>query len=126
MEIREEQHNNIIIMAVEGKLDSVTSQGLEDRILELIDTGTKKFILDFAQLDYISSAGLRVLLVAAKKLNTVAGKIVFTSMREDIKEIFNIAGLTEYYPIYRNRAEALAEMKDDDPGSNDSFEFELA
>lgn len=99
MQVNIEKIENIYIYAIEGSLDSNTSGDLEKKLIPAIDPNNTKFILDFSGLKYISSAGLRVLLGAAKKLNQFGGKMILCSVKDDIKEVFEIAGLLPIFPI---------------------------
>ncbi|MBL7135410.1 MAG: STAS domain-containing protein [Candidatus Marinimicrobia bacterium] len=58
-------------------------------------------------MDYISSAGLRVLLQAAKKLNRIGGTLVLCSVKDEIKKVFDIAGLSPIFPIYIDQEDAI-------------------
>ena len=107
MNIVENKNGNIIILAPEGRLDTTTSGDLEKKILSLIEDGEKQFILDFRNLIYISSNGLRVLLLGAKKLKGEGGAIVLCSMKEQIKEVFDCAGFSSIFKIYSTDTEAL-------------------
>ncbi len=102
MEVVEKRQNGICILGLLGRLDSNTSPEFEKKIFEVIEDGTKSVIVDFESLDYISSAGLRVLLKATKELKRSDGKIVLCSMKEYIKEVFEIAGFVSLTP--RNHA----------------------
>ena len=73
MEIIEEIQSGINIFKLNGRLDSNTSQGFEKKIFQAIDDGSKSVIIDFKDLDYISSAGLRVIFKATKALKREAG-----------------------------------------------------
>lgn len=108
MEIVQEKTNDIVIIKLIGKLDSNTASQLESSLMPIIDAGEKKIIVDGVQLDYISSAGLRVLLMAAKKLKAVEGKIVLSSLKDYIKEVFEIAGFNMIFSIYGDIKEAEA------------------
>ena len=88
-------------------MDATTSNGLEERLLALIDGGEKQFVIDFSQLDYISSSGLRVLLLSAKRLRGSNGKIVLSSLKEHIKEIFEIAGFSSIFNIFQSQEDAI-------------------
>ncbi len=99
MQVNIEKIENIYIYSIEGNLDSNTSGDLEKKLIPAIDPNNTKFILDFSGLRYISSAGLRVLLGAAKKLNQFGGKMILCSVKDDIKEVFEIAGLLPIFPI---------------------------
>ncbi len=107
MEIIEEKHEAISIFKLNGRLDSNTSQGFEKKIFDAISDGSKNMIVDFKDLDYISSAGLRVILKATKALNREEGKIMLCSMQDYVKEVFEIAGFDSFLPIVGSMDEAL-------------------
>lgn len=79
-------------------------------MLGLIDGGESRFVVDCAGLGYISSAGLRVLLIAAKRLAATAGVIVLSGLTEQIKEVFDIVGFESIFKIYRTPNDALAAL----------------
>ena len=107
MEIIEKRLNEIIIFKLNGKLNSNTSPELEDKIFEAIKNESKNMILDFEDLDYISSAGLRVIMKTAKNLKQSEGMIVLCSMQDYVKEVFEIAGFDAYLPIVSTMDDAL-------------------
>jgi anti-sigma B factor antagonist len=107
MEIIEEKQDAISIFKLNGRLDSNTSQGFEKKIFDAISDGSKNMIVDFKDLDYISSAGLRVILKATKALNREEGKIMLCSMQDYVKEVFEIAGFDSFLPIVASMEEAL-------------------
>ena len=107
MEIIEEKHEAISIFKLNGRLDSNTSQGFEKKIFDAISDGSKNMIVDFKDLDYISSAGLRVILKATKALNREEGKIMLCSMQGYVKEVFEIAGFDSFLAIVGTMDEAL-------------------
>ncbi|MDQ1265494.1 MAG: hypothetical protein QG635_645 [Bacteroidota bacterium] len=99
MEIIQINKGDALILAIKGRLDAVTSAELESSAIALIDSGNKKLILDFSNLDYISSAGLRVLLLIAKKMKSSGGSVALASMKEFIKEVFEISGFISIFQI---------------------------
>ena len=107
MDIIEKRLNEIIIFKINGNLNSNTSPELEDKIFEAIKNDSKNMILDFENLDYISSAGLRVIMKAAKNLKKSEGMIVLCSMQDYVKEVFEIAGFDAYLPIVHTMDDAL-------------------
>ena len=107
MEIIEKRLNEIIIFKLNGNLNSNTSPELEDKIFEAIKNESKNMILDFVDLDYISSAGLRVIMKTAKNLKQSEGMIVLCSMQDYVKEVFEIAGFDAYLPIVSTMDDAL-------------------
>ena len=107
MDIIEKRLNEIIIFKLNGSLNSNTSPELEDKIFEAIKNESKNMILDFEDLDYISSAGLRVIMKTAKNLKQSEGMIVLCSMQDYVKEVFEIAGFDAYLPIVSTMDDAL-------------------
>ena len=107
MEIIEKRLNEIVIFKLNGNLNSNTSPELEDKIFEAIKNESKNMILDFEDLDYISSAGLRVIMKTAKNLKQSEGMIVLCSMQDYVKEVFEIAGFDAYLSIASTMDDAL-------------------
>ena len=107
MEIIEDKENGISIFKLNGRLDSNTSQGFEKKIFQAITDGSKHMVIDFKDLDYISSAGLRVILKATKALKREDGRIMLCSMQDYVKEVFEIAGFDSFLPIVPSIEDAL-------------------
>jgi anti-sigma B factor antagonist len=107
MEISERKVGEACIVGITGRLDSGTSDSLGQRLHQLIDRGERRMVIDAEKLDYISSTGLRVLLVAAKNLKTINGRIVLSSLKPHILEVFEIAGFKSIFPIYGNTDQAV-------------------
>ena len=110
MEIIEEKQDSIHIFKLAGRLDSNTSQGFEAAIFQAISDGSKKIAVDFKELDYISSAGLRVILKATKAVSREDGKIMLCAMQDYVKEVFEIAGFDSFLPIVATVDEALTQL----------------
>jgi anti-sigma B factor antagonist len=107
MEIIELKQGKVSTFKLQGRLDSNTSQSFEKRLLDAISDGIKNVIIDFKDLDYISSAGLRVILKATKTLKREDGKIMLCSMQDYVKEVFEIAGFDSFLPIVPTMDDAL-------------------
>ena len=107
MEIIEEKQSGINIFKLNGRLDSNTSQGFEKKVFQAIDDGSKSLIIDFGQLEYISSAGLRVILKATKAIKREEGKMMLCDMQDYVKEVFEIAGFDSFLPIVGTMDDAL-------------------
>jgi len=108
MEISETKRHGVVVLGVAGRIDASNVAGFDEKLLGLIAAGEKRFVVDCSRLDYISSAGLRSLLVAAKRLTPAGGKLSLSAPKELIKEILDIAGFSSIFPIYRTQEEALA------------------
>jgi anti-sigma B factor antagonist len=110
MQIFEENQDNIYIFKLTGRLDSKTSPEFEKKIVQAIEDGYNQIIVDFEDLEYLSSAGLRVLLKATKRLKQIEGKIVLCSMADYVREVFEISGFDSFLPILAKREDALKEF----------------
>jgi anti-anti-sigma factor len=110
VEITEQLTGRVLTVALKGRLDGTTSKGVEELILKRIDEGARTLVVDLAQLDYISSVGLRVLMLAAKRLKSVAGTIVVCALQPSIKQVFDIAGFASLFRLFDTRAEAIQQL----------------
>ena len=97
MKIDFTKNNEILTDALDGRLDTTTAPALDKTINEDI-TGTKNLVLDVKELEYISSAGLRVLLGAQKKMQKI-GSMKVTNVREEVMEVFEMTGFADILVI---------------------------
>ena len=97
LNINKTKENQSAIVSLEGRLDTVTAPELEKE-LHALRPGLTELKLDFAKLDYISSAGLRVLLSAQKVMNK-QGEMTLTNVSEAVMEIFEVTGFTDILTI---------------------------
>lgn len=111
MEITEERRADLLILRVIGKLDASTSKDLEAKILPLIASSQEKLVVDLSQLDYISSAGLRVFLLAAKRMDAAKGKMVICSLKDPVKQVFDIAGFSSFLTLAGSTEEAIKNLE---------------
>ena len=109
MEIIETKQDEILIFKLKGRLDSKTSPDFEKKIFDAIEDGSNSMIVNFEELDYISSAGLRVVLKATKNLKRSDGSFVLWSMKDYVKEVFEISGFDTFLPIVSTMDEALSQ-----------------
>ena len=97
MNIKKEQNGSELNIAVEGRLDTVTAPELDAELTTALN-GIEKLVFDFESLDYISSAGLRVLL-SAQKVMTKQGGMVIRNVKPEIMEIFEVTGFVDILDI---------------------------
>lgn len=97
MEIATGINNGVYIFKLTGRLDASTSAEFEDKILDVIINGNTDILIDFSDLEFISSSGLRVLLIAAKKIKAEDGSIKICGIKKHIYEVFEIAGFTPLF-----------------------------
>ncbi len=107
MQISVKTTNEVKILAFEGKLDTGTSPDAQQQLIQLIEAGGNRFLVNFEKLDYISSAGLRVLLTAAKQLKGTDGELRICSLNEVVAEVFDISGFTTIFKVFGSESEAL-------------------
>ena len=108
MKIETRESQGIQIVAFEGNLDTNTSPEAESKINELIDAGKQKLLVNFEQLNFISSAGLRVLLATVKKLNASGGHLRICSLNATVQEVFDISGFVTILSVKSTEEEALS------------------
>ena len=97
MTINKNQNQNALTIALEGRLDTMTAPELEKTFRESLD-GVDTLTIDLSKLDYVSSAGLRVLLSAHKQMSQKGGMIV-THLNEIVQEVFNVTGFSDILTI---------------------------
>ena len=107
MEIIEEKRGDVKVVALRGRLDSNTSPVLEKRIQTILEQGENRLVFDFSELIYISSLGLRVLIMAAKSMQKINGKLSLSGLNGTIYGIFKIAGFTSVFSIYPTLEDAI-------------------
>ena len=98
MEIKTTKNDQSVNIALTGRLDTNTSHELEEELNTALD-GVNELTFDLTALDYISSAGLRVLLSAQKKMNEVQGSMKVTGANKDVQEIFDVTGFSSIFNI---------------------------
>ena len=111
MTIIEDQQGGIPILSLAGRMDVNHAAAAESQLLAAIARGGDRFILDLAALEYLSSAGLRALLLVAKQVHARQGKIALCAMKDYVREIIEIAGFDHYFVLHETRAEAVADFR---------------
>lgn len=110
MEIRIQESGRAWVVAVAGKLDALSAGDYEKAINQLIAEGKTRFVVDFAKLDYISSAGLRVLLTTAKQLKPKGGAALFANVPGHVREVFAVTGFDSILDLHDTVDAALAAL----------------
>ena len=105
------KEDGILIVIMVPRFDAYSAKEVEADLNEAIDNGADKILCDFSETEYISSAGLRVLLATAKKLKKVGGSICLSALKPYVSEVFETAGFTPLFNIYDSEKEALTRMK---------------
>ncbi|NQW09848.1 MAG: STAS domain-containing protein [Alphaproteobacteria bacterium] len=110
MEIEMSDHGGVLVVAPQGRLDSNSAPEFEAVLLGRIESGDRKLVIDFSGIHYVSSAGLRVLLMAAKRTIAVGGSFAIHSMSDTIHEVFDISGFLSIFAVYNSLDEALRQV----------------
>ena len=97
MNIIKNAENDKLTIAIVGRLDTNTAPQLETELKQSLE-GTESLVFDFAKLDYVSSAGLRVILAAQKQMNK-QGSMVITNVKPTVMEVFEITGFADILTI---------------------------
>ena len=105
MEFAQENAGDVVIARLAGRLDSSSAPTAEEQLTRAIGSGTPRLAIDLSKLEYISSAGLRVLLLAARKVQQAQGKLVLFGLSSGVREVFSISGFDTIFTI-RDDAEA--------------------
>ncbi len=107
MEVHENKTGNYLVINLTGRLDSSNYRELEEKIFGFIESGEEQIVVDCSGLIYISSSGLRVLLMSLKKITSVKGKFYLCCLQDNIREIFDIAGFSSIFSLFETVEQAI-------------------
>ena len=107
MDIAEERIANALVVHATGRLDGTTAAGFESAVLGRLDAKPTRLVLDLAGVDYVSSAGLRAILLAAKRGKSVGCAVAVCGLRDHIREVFDLSGFGTVVAIHPTVQEAL-------------------
>lgn len=107
MDIREETRGDVCVVVASGRLDSNSAATLE-AVLPARAQANAKVVLDLSEAPYVSSAGLRVLLIGAKAARAAGHKLVLCGLSPSVREVFDISGFTSIFAIEADVDSALA------------------
>jgi len=111
MEISERKAAGIVTLSLSGKLDATNAKAFEQKILGQIESGERRIIIDLAQLDYVSSAGLRVFFLASKGVSSANGKLALCSLNDPVREVFDMVGFSSMFSIYGSHDDAAKDLQ---------------
>lgn len=115
MKILQRKHGSVTVVAPVGRIDTTTSPSLEEVTRSLIDAGTRDMLVDLSGTEYISSAGLRVFLVLAKRLRDLRGRLVLAGLDQPVRQVFQLAGFLPLFTIDGTLDEALVRFDETAP-----------
>ena len=109
MDITETREDEVLVIAVEGRIDSSTSKQLEDVLPERVQV-TQRVLLDMRDVQYVSSAGLRVMLKAAKVARSTGHDLALSGLLPQVHEVFQVIGFDSLFRIFPDRPAAMAAL----------------
>jgi len=111
MELDTTALDTVTAIAIKGRVDSTTADRLRDHLAEVIGAGSAHLVIDLKEVTYISSAGFRTLLIAARSVDRAKGKLALCGIGGEVKRLFDIASFTELFAILPNRDDAVAAVR---------------
>ncbi|WP_419786938.1 STAS domain-containing protein [Pseudodesulfovibrio sp.] len=108
MEFKSTKKEAALLVEVAGRMDAITTAEFDAKSKDWLAAGEKKVVVDLSGLEYISSAGLRSILAAAKKLKASDGQLVFCGLTGMVEEVFKVSGFAAMFTLYATCDEALA------------------
>lgn len=109
MNVDIQREGNAIVAAVHGRVDTISAPAFEKAVTEALNDQEKLLVFDLSGLEYISSAGLRVIISAAKILKGKDGEVRLAATTASVKKVFQISGLFNMFKNFETRSDALAE-----------------
>lgn len=110
MRIDEMRQHGVDVLAPAGRIDTTTVGALEARLNPLLAAAAPRIVVDFSGVDYISSAGLRTLLVAAKRVKGTGGGLALCGLGEPVRQVFQLAGFLPLFTIRDTRDAAVGQI----------------
>jgi anti-sigma B factor antagonist len=108
--LKSDKHGNATVIKIKGRMDALTAPEFEKESAKWIDQGDINLIVDLGELEYISSAGLRSILVTAKKLKSNKGRISFCCPSGMVMKVFSMSGFSSMFSMYDSLDEALTKV----------------
>jgi anti-sigma B factor antagonist len=107
MSFQVSRSGEVTLIEVEGQLIVGNRQELKQKVLEQLDGGDRKFVIDFANTGYIDSSGLGVLVSLSKKIREQGGELRLSSLNDDLRTLFELTKLDTLFRITENKSQAL-------------------
>lgn len=115
MHITKEHRSGVVVVSPEGRLDSVETPHLEEVVLGIIEGGETRLVLDLSAVPYVSSRGLRAILLGAKKAAAGGGELTVSSLQIIVKKVIQAAGFQELIGIFETTDEAVTSLAGEQP-----------
>lgn len=107
LDLQDEFDDDVLVLNPTGRIDGANAKEYEETLIGRIGAGHTKILMDCESVNYISSAGLRVLLMTSRRATESAGKLVLCAVQSQVQEVFKFSGFAEIIPIHSDRDAAL-------------------
>ncbi len=107
IDLHETQTGDITSVELSGKMDASTTPEIEARLMGMIRGGKKYLSLNFSQVTYLASSGLRMLLVVVRQINDLDGRLVLCQLDKTMLDTLEVTGFSPYFKIVASQEEAL-------------------
>jgi anti-anti-sigma factor len=107
VDVKMEKKGAVLILKMKGRLDAISSPGAEKKVFECINSGEVNLLLDFEGIDYLSSAGMRMLLSTTKKLKGLSGKLVLCNVNQNVMDVLKMSGFDHVLELCNDQETAL-------------------
>lgn len=112
MDLHDERIGDTCIVTAKGRLDGAASTAFAEKIGGLITSASPKLLIDLAGVDFVTSAGLRAVLLLVKKVKAAGGSFALCGVQDSVREVLDMTGFTGMFNVHPARAEAIAAMAD--------------
>jgi len=113
MKIAEERRSDVVILKPEGSLDSAESPEFEEAVLRVIDKGETRLVIDLSSVAYITSRGLRVFLLGARRMAETGGRLAVCSLQDFVCKVFDAVGFRDVVTVFDSAAQAIEALSGD-------------
>lgn len=110
MQIAEARRDGVVAVVPGGRIDTTTAPTLEGHLNALLAGGARRIVVDFSGVDYISSAGLRVMLLLARRVKDSHGQLAICALPEPVRQVFQLAGFLPLFAVCDSRDTALLQL----------------
>ena len=111
MDLQQELVGDVRVLAVSGRVDSTTAPVFQDHLISVVNTPQARVLVDLSRLDYISSAGFRVLLLGAKRSESAGSRLILCGLSAKVRQLFDIGGFLDLFTISASREEAITAVR---------------
>lgn len=110
VDLKEEQRGDVLILRIRGRLDAISAPAAEKKIFESIDKSEYKILIDMSGVNYLSSAGMRMLLSTSKRLRALSGKLYLSGLTVSVLDVLRMSGFDHVLDLFESEEEAFRQF----------------